>query len=442
MGTMGTTDRVRRRAAAAGLVAVLALLPALASPRAARASDCSNSSVGLTPLSDLGSGTYKGSKGGLYPGSVDFRPVAHERAGESIAQGIGPLDATGAPDPDGKYVLLSIGMSNTKLEFHDFQRLVYFSKAEDPHLVLVDGAQIGATAKRWADPGDPVWAAADQSLAEAGVSAQRVTVAWVKLADSEPRGKFPSYARELQSELEGVARNLHARYPNLKLAYYSSRIYGGYAVDSLNPEPYAYQSGFSVKWLVGDQLAGSGLSFDPAEGPVDAPWVAWGPYMWADGLQPRSDGLTWACTDFAKDGTHPSDDGEKKVAGLLMDFFSTDSTTRPWFLAAPGQQTHARTLSLSLTKHLVAKGALAVDDGFGACGQGDRVDVERRTHGRWRIVGEATTGRLGKFRVKLDDVPGTYRATTAEVDIAGSGSDACLAATSPVATAPVATATR
>lgn len=37
----------------------------------------------------------------------------------------------------------------------------------------------------------------------------------------------------------------------------SSRTYGGYATTELNPEPYAYQSGFSVKWLVQDQLEGA-----------------------------------------------------------------------------------------------------------------------------------------------------------------------------------------
>ena len=35
------------------------------------------------------------------------------------------------------------------------------------------------------------------------------------------------------------------RYPNLRVAYLSSRIYAGYATTPLNPEPYAYESAFS-----------------------------------------------------------------------------------------------------------------------------------------------------------------------------------------------------
>src|SRR5262249_18243161 len=59
-----------------------------------------------------------------------------------------------------------------------------------------------------------------------------------------------------------------------------------------------------------------------------------GPYLWADGLTPRSDGLTYACSDFISDGTHPAPGGARdKVAQMLLTFFKTDTTTRPWFLS-------------------------------------------------------------------------------------------------------------
>lgn len=70
-------------------------------------------------------------------------------------------------------------------------------------------------------------------------------------------------------------------------------------------------------------------------GDVKAPWMAWGPYLWADGMTPRSDGLTYACSDFnSSDGTHPAPGGaQNKVAQLLLDFFKSDSTAKPWFTA-------------------------------------------------------------------------------------------------------------
>jgi hypothetical protein len=101
---------------------------------------------------------------------------------------------------------------------------------------------------------------------------------------------------------------------------------------ALNPEPYAYESGFAVRSVIERQLAGDpDLNYDPNAGPVASPWLAWGPYLWADGLTPRSDGLTWACSELQSDGTHPSPTGQLKVADSLLAFFRWDATTAPWY---------------------------------------------------------------------------------------------------------------
>ncbi|MPZ13231.1 MAG: hypothetical protein GEU73_02180 [Chloroflexi bacterium] len=85
-----------------------------------------------------------------------------------------------------------------------------------------------------------------------------------------------------------------------------------------------------------EQIDGSpDLNYDPKRGPVGAPWLAWGPYLWADGLTVRSDGLTWQCEDFRNDGTHPSDSAQRKVAELLLNFLVTDPMAREWFVATP-----------------------------------------------------------------------------------------------------------
>jgi hypothetical protein len=92
-----------------------------------------------------------------------------------------------------------------------------------------------------------------------------------------------------------------------------------------------------VKWLIERQIQGDpSLNPDATKGPVNAPVLLWGPYLWADGMTPRADGLVWRCTDFGEDGTHPSDPaGRRKVANLLLSFFKTDPTTRSWFMADP-----------------------------------------------------------------------------------------------------------
>jgi hypothetical protein len=209
----------------------------------------------------------------------------------------------------------------------------------NPRVVLVNGAQGGQTAARTQDPNDhgsgtAFWNTVDERLASAGLTREQVQVAWIKQADAGPTAGFPDYARTLENELVRIVQVLHDRFPNLKLLYLSSRTYGGFATTPLNPEPYAYESGFSVKWLIGRQLKGDpALNFDPAKGQVRAPWLSWGPYLWANGTTPRNDGFYFESTDFrTNDGTHESPAGQRKVGLALLAFFKSDSTTKGWFL--------------------------------------------------------------------------------------------------------------
>jgi lysophospholipase L1-like esterase len=291
----------------------------------------------LIALPELGKGEYKGSPGGLYPDGKNERPAAHEKAGLAFAQNVQPLDEDGQPAKDGKIVLLSVGMSNTTQEFSMFQQIANRAEDKNPRLVLVDGAQGGMTASAIQELQQPrgkqFWQTVDERLKRAGVSRAQVQVAWLKEADAGPNEGFPKYARKLQEELANIARLMHQRFPNLKMVYLSSRIFGGYATTRLNPEPYAYESGFSVKWLIEQQIKDEpSLNYDPAKGEVKAPWLSWGPYLWAKGKEKNSDGLFYEESDFAGDGTHPSMAGRRKVAEQLLRFFKTDSTAKPWFI--------------------------------------------------------------------------------------------------------------
>ena len=304
-------------------------------PPIAYGANCSATSVGITPINDLAAGSYLGFQGGLYPGGANVRPASHESAGLALARSIEPVNPNGNPDPNGKYVLLSIGMSNANQEFNVFLPDANADRGKDPDLVVVNGAQGGATALDWADASNPVWSEAMQKLSQQGVSANQVAVVWAKLANTASGRSPESYRVDLQRNVESAVNVLRDKFPNLKLVYLASRIYAGYATSGLNPEPHAYESGFVMKWVIEKQLDGNAsLNFDPANGAVNTPWLSWGPYFWADGMTPRSDGLTWACSEVREDdGTHPSDAGKRKVASMLLDFFKTDTTAREWFLA-------------------------------------------------------------------------------------------------------------
>src|SRR5204863_8267561 len=160
------------------------------------------------------------------------------------------LDSDGKPAAGGKVVLLSVGMSNTTQEFSTFKRIADSDRDKNPDLVLVDGAQGGMTAARIKDIDKPdgakYWDAVDQRLKAARVTREQVQVAWIKEADAGPNQGFPKYAQTLRDELRQIVRAMHVRFPNLKMVYLSSRTYAGWAKTPLNPEPYAYESGFSV----------------------------------------------------------------------------------------------------------------------------------------------------------------------------------------------------
>ncbi|MFZ2490108.1 MAG: hypothetical protein WA208_01355, partial [Thermoanaerobaculia bacterium] len=70
----------------------------------------------LVPMTDLGTQTYLGFPGGLYP-EGNAMPLEHRLGGLAQAALVRPLDRDGNPDPAGKIVMLSIGMSNTTQEF-------------------------------------------------------------------------------------------------------------------------------------------------------------------------------------------------------------------------------------------------------------------------------------------------------------------------------------
>ncbi len=296
---------------------------------------CSQTSVGFVPLTDLGTALHMGASGGLYPDGQNTPPADHLAAGLAQAQASQPLAADGSPSDDGKIGFISVGMSNAALEFNAFLRLANDDPAKNDSVVIVNGAQGGWTSNKLAeDPNAEYWQVLDQRLTDNGLTPDQVQVVWLKEARGGVKNEpFPQEPQILQAQLQTIVQTIQARYPNVKIVYLASRIYGGYATGPLNPEPIAYHSGFAVKWLIEAQINDEPqLNYDPAQGEVTAPWLAWGPYFWADGLTPRSDGLTWACDEFADDGTHPGDPARDKVANMLLDFFKTDETARVWFL--------------------------------------------------------------------------------------------------------------
>ncbi len=311
------------------------------------------------PLTDLPS--YFRNRGGLYPNGVNLPPPDHDSAARAYRNRIRALDVNGDESPFGKYVLLSIGMSNTTQEWCSqtsgppcaawtfMGRAVADPSVNRHSLVIVNGAMDSQDAPAWTSPASPNYDRIKTArLAPLGLSENQVQTVWVKLADGKPTTSLPADSADAYiflSNLGQVLRALRARYPNLQMVFLSSRAYGGYATPDgaaatdLNLEPYAYEEGFSVKWAIESQINEMrGLPANPRAESLNyakkaAPLILWGPYLWADGTTPRSDGLTWDRADFEEDGMHPSQTGERKVGGILLAFFKNSLYTKCWFMA-------------------------------------------------------------------------------------------------------------
>ncbi|RKN75860.1 SGNH/GDSL hydrolase family protein [Paenibacillus ginsengarvi] len=135
--------------------------------------------------------------------------------------------------------------------------------------------------------------------------------------------QFPEDAERFRDALTAIVQTLKSKNPNLHLLYVSSRTYGGYALRNGSQEPWAYEGGFAYKWMI--------EQWEEGQTPGD-PWVAWGPYLWANGATPRSDGLAWELEDYIpSDQMHPNASSTAKVSAMLSQFFKTDPTARSWY---------------------------------------------------------------------------------------------------------------
>jgi len=320
-----------------------------------------------TPITDLGTGLYLNLyEGGLYEDGTNVLPSDHLADGEALNGEI----ADGTP-----FVFLGIGMSDLENTFGTFALQQKF-KGLNPLMVMIDGGQASENACSWAYaegdsqqnncptiPGVVLSNPYDNVVhrlapPNCGTKGHRpcFTEADVRVVLYYDANScrlvhgchglpFSGADAFTQETYDGdMARAVKTRYPNVKKLFIVAREYGGYSVVLINPEPEAYETGFSAKWTIAAQInqLRTGV-IDPVAGDLSytaAPWIAWGPYTWASGETPRSDGLYYCqgqldslCNgelDFQADGAHLSKGvGLMKWSDQAMSFFLSE----PWFSA-------------------------------------------------------------------------------------------------------------
>jgi hypothetical protein len=308
---------------------------------------------------------YQGFRGGLYENGSNQPPAAHDAEGLARAAGLQPID--------GKVVFLAIGLSNSDQELcgrttaaqlpcdsWTFMGQAASSGAVDHQsLVIVNGASGAQTAETWDEPTDANYARIEKDwLAPLGLTPSQVQVVLMlemahrvvdrtSLERATPRlPESNADAFRLVAQYGATARALKSVYPNLKILFVSPRSYGGYGTSAdgnANPEPYAYETGWATKFFIRAQTrqcptSACAGSVDLSTGDLSyadgtAPWITWGAYLWAHGTTANSEGLFYLPEDYDPDGQHPTQSGETKIGGKLLDFFLDSPYSRPWFAA-------------------------------------------------------------------------------------------------------------
>lgn len=303
--------------------------------------DVAGTTTPIVDMPDLGAGSYLGSEGGLYFNGSNQDSAQHSSDGVSFAQSLVPLDANGNPDPvNGQMVMLGLGISTIEVEMDAFVPMANGDPEKNPSVLVINGAEPHASATDFASMSSLYWdTLINDIIPNAGASPNQVVAVLFEDIDKSPKGTYPKDDVQLQSELESVAQNILSFFPNVKMLFYQPRAYSGFSngVSTVDPEPYVYEQGFAIRGAIEDQINGlPSLNYNPANGPVMAPWLSWGPYTWANGMIPNSSGLAYSCQDFigSNDGHHPSQKyGAPKIAAQFLNFFKTSPLTVPWFLA-------------------------------------------------------------------------------------------------------------
>lgn len=261
--------------------------------------NCNITSIGKTPISD-GVGLYASDN-------------IHPRLDFGITQGlkVRKLGSDGSPSSTGKLVLLGCaGMSNARQEFGQFikdakaaigQKSVTFYNGNRGSWDITRIYSSWVEYKDWLLTG----------LSRSNITTKQVQVLWVK---NSVRG-----GGDLLGYLTPTIERLLDTFPNVKQVFLSSAIYSGYSTSPARKEPDAYNEGLAVRQFVLNELGNPNV------------YISWGPYLWADGVKPRKDGLSWVCSDFETDGVHPDGPAEAKVSKWLLDFFANSEATKMWF---------------------------------------------------------------------------------------------------------------
>ncbi|MBK7568493.1 MAG: hypothetical protein IPI31_11785 [Bacteroidetes bacterium] len=330
-------------------IRIITILLVLAFPPYSHAQltlNCGNDNSGLIPLTDLGTGFYEGIQGGLYPGGSNTRPAVHQQKGIDISHTIEPLNDAGTVSYDnGQVLFIGMGGSNASNAYNMFiDTMKHYDWKGTSQCMNVKGLFYGG--KDLHDMIDTTstfyWDELQGRLFNRNDTWEQVQIVWILEQSELDTPDIAYYIDYVADQYTTLMHVMLDSMPNLKMVYLSGFHYTGYThpeheLYDFLVEPKGYWGNLAIKELIERQINGDPLLDFEGEGRV-APYVNWGPYFWADGVNPRGgDFLTWPCEDYRDDDTgggfHLEEIGKYKEAKMLINFFETDTVASWWYKA-------------------------------------------------------------------------------------------------------------
>lgn len=275
------------------------------------------------PLNNPDIFTQNGVESGLYPWGNSLITNSYKTNYINACESIEPLNYFGANAGSGKVVVLTIGGSNPAIIYNGFINAQQSDPGFGSDLLFINGGINSQDFSNLLDPATNYWDNMQNLLTTNNVTENDVQV--IFCIEDNLRYRDTSFQRAylLRDDYVDLLEIIRDKYPNCKLFLAGDRGYSGYTDDPKHDEPIGYENGWAVKFLVADYINGLLPEY---------PVVNWLDYYWADGENPRWDGLTYSPTDYAAPAyVHFTQNKADELAGSTHAKLKTDPGASYWY---------------------------------------------------------------------------------------------------------------
>jgi hypothetical protein len=286
------------------------------------------------PINDLGTDTYMGAVGGLYPAGANSPSGQYAIDLHNASVSIVPLDTFGrVSNTKGKVVFLSLGSSTGGNNMKTLKAKTQGNPLTNPKLLLISGnnGSGNGSLNSIQNINDPYWAHVAQVVKGNKSSYRQAQVIYLETDDSVKVFTWPERPIAVKNSIENCLRVIKQQFVNVKVVYVLGRTKTFGNLKLYNKEPAPYFFGWACKWAIEDQINGvPGTEYTGSN--AVAPMITWGFYQWADSTPRKTDGFYWVQSS-TRDNLHASYSWQDTLATRFQKFLLTDQYASIWYAA-------------------------------------------------------------------------------------------------------------